>query len=187
MGARALVVLVLGTLFGGAACRSEQVAERWQRIEREREGGEQPAPLRHSEQSRLDSQASLLLGAMERQIARSANLEPAMATRRAAEVELMEIRPKLLAQLAERPDEQRAGTEDELDEASALAAIDVRRMEIRRELEREPFVSEDDWPAYVARLRAMTQGLRSDVQALGRRSARAVVSTLEPVAAERAI
>lgn len=187
MNARALVALALGTLLAGAACRSEQVAERWQQIEREREASEQGASFRHGEASNVNTQASLLIGNMERQVERATNLEKVVSTRRAAEVELMELRPRLLAQRAAGTDAQRGLGEDEVDPSQALAMIDRRRMEIRSELEREAFVLDDDWPAYVARLRALTHGLRGDVEELARRSSPRVVSVLEPVGVERAI
>src|SRR5262245_18981236 len=123
MNARALVALALGTLLLGAACRSEQVAERWQHIEREREAGDQAASLRHGEVSNVNTQASLLLGDMERQIERTANLEKVVSTRRAAEVELMELRPRVLAQRAGGTEEQRTVGEDEVDPSQALAMI----------------------------------------------------------------
>lgn len=187
MNARALVALALGTLLAGAACRSEQVAERWQQIEREREAGEQAGALRHGEMTNVNTQASLLIENMERQIERTANLEKVVSTRRAAEVELMELRPRVLADRAGEADEQRARGEDEIAPSQALALIDRRRMEIRSELEREAFVLDDEWPAYVGRLRALSHGLRGDVEDLARRSSPRVVSVLEPVGAERAI
>ena len=187
MNAKAMLALALGTLLAGAACRSEQVAERWQHIERERQAREQPASSRRDAEPTFN-EASLLLGDMERQIARTASLDRTVRTRRAAEVELMEIRPAVAAQQTERTDEQRTLGGDEVDESRALAAINARRMEIRRELERSAFVLDDDWPAFVSRLQSMTQGLRGDVQALERRSTpRAAVSLLEQVGVGRAI
>jgi hypothetical protein len=187
MDARVILALALGTLLAGAGCRSEQVAERWQQIERERDAGEQVVSSPGDAGPGLN-EASLLLGNMERQIARTASLDRSVRTRRAAEVELMEIRPVVAAQQAEQTAEQPAVTEDEVDVSRALAAIDARRMEIRHELERSPFVLDDDWPAFVSRLHSMTEGLKGDVQALKRHSTpRAAVSLLEQVGLERAI